>query len=135
MQRFSRGTLPAKSTLRQGRRLWRWWGCGAACRDARACACVPTARPQDVYIISELMETDLHRIIYSRQELSDDHIQYFVYQVPTPPLPLAPARTPMHLLCVVEWYPFVWICLLHECVLRWPGGCASARRSVVGSWH
>jgi hypothetical protein len=36
---------------------------------------------EDVYIISELMETDLHRIIYSRQELSDDHIQYFVYQV------------------------------------------------------
>jgi hypothetical protein len=36
---------------------------------------------EDVYIISELMETDLHRIIYSRQELSDDHIQYFIYQV------------------------------------------------------
>ena len=36
---------------------------------------------EDVYIVSELMETDLHRIIYSRQELSDDHIQYFVYQV------------------------------------------------------
>lgn len=36
---------------------------------------------EDVYIISELMETDLHRIIYSRQELSDDHIQYFVYQM------------------------------------------------------
>ena len=27
------------------------------------------------------METDLHRIIYSRQELTDDHIQYFIYQV------------------------------------------------------
>lgn len=27
------------------------------------------------------METDLHRIIYSRQELSDDHIQYFIYQI------------------------------------------------------
>mgnify|MGYP003961724439 CR=1 FL=1 len=36
---------------------------------------------EDVYIISDLMETDLHRIIYSRQELSDDHIQYFVYQI------------------------------------------------------
>ncbi|CAM9231751.1 unnamed protein product [Chrysoparadoxa australica] len=35
----------------------------------------------DVYIISDLMETDLHRIIYSRQPLSMDHIQYFVYQV------------------------------------------------------
>jgi mitogen-activated protein kinase 1/3 len=27
------------------------------------------------------METDLHRVIYSRQELSDDHIQYFIYQI------------------------------------------------------
>ena len=27
------------------------------------------------------METDLHRVIYSRQELTDDHIQYFIYQV------------------------------------------------------
>jgi serine/threonine protein kinase len=27
------------------------------------------------------METDLHRVIYSRQELSEDHIQYFVYQI------------------------------------------------------
>ena len=31
--------------------------------------------------MSELMETDLHRIIYSRQELTDDHIQYFIYQI------------------------------------------------------
>lgn len=35
----------------------------------------------DVYIISELMETDLHRIIYSRQSLTDDHLQWFIYQV------------------------------------------------------
>ncbi|GBG25385.1 Mitogen-activated protein kinase 6 [Hondaea fermentalgiana] len=36
---------------------------------------------EDVYIISDLMETDLHRIIYSKQKLSDDHVQYFVYQM------------------------------------------------------
>ena len=35
----------------------------------------------DIYIITELMETDLHRVIYSRQDLSDDHIQYFIYQL------------------------------------------------------
>ena len=35
----------------------------------------------DIYIITELMETDLHRVIYSRQDLSEDHIQYFVYQL------------------------------------------------------
>jgi mitogen-activated protein kinase 1/3 len=36
---------------------------------------------EDVYIVQELMETDLHRIIYSRQALTIDHIQYFVYQI------------------------------------------------------
>ena len=35
---------------------------------------------EDIYIITDLMETDMHRVIYSRQELSDEHIQYFVYQ-------------------------------------------------------
>ena len=35
----------------------------------------------DVYIVGELMETDLHRIIYSKQPLSIDHVQYFVYQI------------------------------------------------------
>ena len=34
---------------------------------------------KDIYIITELMETDLHRVIYSKQKLTDDHIQYFVY--------------------------------------------------------
>ena len=36
---------------------------------------------KDVYIVSELMETDMHRVIYSRQRLSEEHIKYFVYQV------------------------------------------------------
>lgn len=35
----------------------------------------------DIYIITDLMETDLHRVIYSRQELSIDHIRYFVFQM------------------------------------------------------
>lgn len=36
---------------------------------------------EDVYIILDFMETDLHKIIYSKNELSDDHCQYFVYQM------------------------------------------------------
>lgn len=36
---------------------------------------------QDVYVISELMDTDLHQIIISNQPLSNDHMQYFVYQM------------------------------------------------------
>jgi mitogen-activated protein kinase 1/3 len=35
----------------------------------------------DIYIVTDLMETDLHRVIYSRQDLTDEHIQYFVYQL------------------------------------------------------
>ena len=35
----------------------------------------------DVYICNELMETDLHRIIYSKQPLTIDHVQYFLYQL------------------------------------------------------
>ena len=35
----------------------------------------------DVYLVADLMETDLHRIIYSKQKLSIDHAQYFIYQV------------------------------------------------------
>ena len=35
---------------------------------------------REVYLVQELMETDLHRVIRT-QELSDDHCQYFIYQV------------------------------------------------------
>lgn len=35
----------------------------------------------DVYIVSDLMETDLHRVIYSRQQLTNEHIQFFLYQM------------------------------------------------------
>ncbi|MEW5310096.1 MAG: hypothetical protein WDW38_001926 [Sanguina aurantia] len=36
---------------------------------------------KDVYVVYELMDTDLHQIIRSPQPLSDDHAQYFLYQV------------------------------------------------------
>nr|ABW96357.1 ABA stimulation MAP kinase [Zea mays] len=35
----------------------------------------------DVYIGMEFMETDLHQIIRSGQELSEEHCQYFLYQI------------------------------------------------------
>ncbi|KAL4570959.1 hypothetical protein LXL04_017708 [Taraxacum kok-saghyz] len=35
----------------------------------------------DVYIVYELMDTDLHQIIRSSQSLTDDHCQYFLYQL------------------------------------------------------
>ena len=36
---------------------------------------------KDVYIVSELMDTDLHYIIHSKQPLTDEHFKYFLYQV------------------------------------------------------
>ncbi|ETW03352.1 CMGC/MAPK protein kinase [Aphanomyces invadans] len=35
----------------------------------------------DVYIVTDLMETDLHRVIHSNQTITDDHLQYFLYQM------------------------------------------------------
>ncbi|KAL6011100.1 Mitogen-activated protein kinase 3 [Asimina triloba] len=45
---------------------------------------VPPPNPQafsDVYVTTELMDTDLHQIIRSNQSLSEEHCQYFLYQI------------------------------------------------------
>lgn len=36
---------------------------------------------KDVYLVYELMDTDLHHIIKSSQPLSNDHCKYFLFQV------------------------------------------------------
>lgn len=36
---------------------------------------------QDVYVVLDLMESDLHHIIHSVQPLSEDHIKFFLYQI------------------------------------------------------
>ena len=41
----------------------------------------PNGKHEDVYIITELLDTDLSKVIYSPQPLIDDHCQYFLYQV------------------------------------------------------
>lgn len=35
----------------------------------------------DRYVLTDLMETDLHHIIVSPQPLTDDHIKLFLYQL------------------------------------------------------
>ncbi|KAF8820555.1 CMGC kinase, MAPK family (ERK) MAPK-1 [Cardiosporidium cionae] len=40
----------------------------------------PPSTP-DIYLVSELMSTDLHRVLQSRQKLTDGHFQYFIYQI------------------------------------------------------
>ncbi|KAI9070510.1 hypothetical protein K1719_047527 [Acacia pycnantha] len=36
---------------------------------------------KDVYLVYELMDTDLHQIIKSSQPLSNDHCKYFIFQL------------------------------------------------------
>ena len=36
---------------------------------------------KDIYLVTDLMDTDLHQVISSKQELTDDHVQYFLYQL------------------------------------------------------
>lgn len=36
---------------------------------------------EDIYVVSELMETDLASILKSSQPLTDDHCQFFLYQI------------------------------------------------------
>ncbi|XP_022775341.1 mitogen-activated protein kinase 7 isoform X1 [Durio zibethinus] len=44
---------------------------------------MPTQRAsfKDVYLVYELMDTDLHQIIKSSQPLSNDHCKYFIFQL------------------------------------------------------
>ncbi|CAA6661167.1 unnamed protein product [Spirodela intermedia] len=43
---------------------------------------MPASRSfKDVYLVYELMDTDLHQIIKSSQALSNDHCQYFLFQL------------------------------------------------------
>jgi len=36
---------------------------------------------KDIYIVTEVMETDLNRVIYSKQNLTEEHHVYFIHQV------------------------------------------------------
>ncbi|KAI5609734.1 mitogen-activated protein kinase 7 isoform X1, partial [Silurus asotus] len=42
---------------------------------------VPTSAFKSVYVVLDLMESDLHQIIHSKQPLTADHTQYFLYQL------------------------------------------------------
>ena len=36
---------------------------------------------QNIYVVYDLMETDLYDVIKSDQALEDKHIKYFIYQI------------------------------------------------------
>jgi len=35
----------------------------------------------DIYLVFDLMDTDLHWVIHSQQVITDQHIRYFLYQI------------------------------------------------------
>eukprot|EP00850_Spirogloea_muscicola_P026511 SM007934S22551 [mRNA] locus=s7934:73:666:- [translate_table: standard] len=63
----------------------------------------------DVYLVYELMDTDLHQIIRSSQPLTDDHYQYFIYQVGARQLPQR--RCSRHLRSCLPCLAVVAFCL------------------------
>ena len=67
-------SLPPESCCRLARHLATRTGCPGML----TCPVCAHARQ---YIVSELMDTDLHYIIHSKQPLTDEHFKYFLYQV------------------------------------------------------
>ena len=57
----------------------------------------------DLYIILEAMQTDLYKIIYSKNDLSDDHIQYFIYQLLRGMKYMHSAKVRVHVLQKLNW--------------------------------
>jgi mitogen-activated protein kinase 7 len=51
-------------------------------------------------MVMDLMETDLHQIIYSQQPLTDQHFQYFLYQI------LRGLKVRQHLFCSLITFIF-----------------------------
>ena len=72
------------------------------------------------------METDLHRVIYSRQDLSEDHIQYFIYQILRGLLFMHSANVihrdlkPSNLLLVTSLLPRIRIAIYKSVILGLP---------------
>ena len=68
----------AKRTLREIKLLLHFDHENVICiRDLMASA----TDCSDLYVVTHLMDTDLHKVIRSPQPLSDQHVQYFLYQL------------------------------------------------------
>ncbi len=73
-------TIDARRTLREIRIL-RHFGSHENIIELKDVMRPPSVPFEDVYLVYELMDTDLHQIIRSPQPLTDHHSQYFVYQI------------------------------------------------------
>ena len=59
------------------------WNDGGSCPASAPPSDTATSRTLclAVYIVSELMATDLHFIIHSKQSLTEEHYKFFLYQI------------------------------------------------------
>jgi hypothetical protein len=69
-----------------------------------------TQKFDDVYIVTTLMESDLERIIRSRQVLTDQHFQYFLYQI-LRSLKYVHSANVLHRYLYIRIYIYVYICI------------------------
>ena len=80
IKRAFENTIDARRTLREIRIL-RHFGSHENIIELKDVMRPPSVPFEDVYLVYELMDTDLHQIIRSPQPLTDHHSQYFVYQI------------------------------------------------------
>ncbi|EFN58440.1 hypothetical protein CHLNCDRAFT_50203 [Chlorella variabilis] len=83
--RWTRGARCARSSLAPKSRVQLWPAAAQILRHVRDHSNVITlptsSRRRDVCMVYEIMDTDLHQIISSPQPLSDEHMQFFIYQL------------------------------------------------------
>lgn len=74
-------------SLVSSKRVFRELGMMRFFRHENVLSCLDILQPphidffQEIYMITELMQSDLHKIIVSPQNLSQDHIKVFLYQI------------------------------------------------------
>lgn len=110
---------------------------------------------RDLYLVYDLMDTDLHKIVVSKQPLSDEHFRFFLYQVRalarrsgSPRLPATEAAAAFNFLEKVAWL-LLWLPpspalpslapararLLHPLMMARPKVAAVRTTSRVESTH
>jgi len=96
LERVPGSTTPRKVAIKHiinafvsptdARRIYREIKVMAHFSHVNSLALLEVIKPRDpagfshIYLVCELMETDLHRVIHSRQDLTSDHISFFIYQ-------------------------------------------------------
>jgi len=66
----------------------------------------------DVYLVMDLQESDLHRIIHSQQPLTEEHLRYFLYQTLRGLMYVDGHANLLHSIVIL----LRCVCVMHACV-------------------